>query len=255
METMEQLFWVEEFKVRAYEVGPNGKASMQTIFNYLQEAASNHAAAFKADKQNLEHLNLTWVLSRVHVQMERFPFWHQIVRVETWPSKKELYYGLRDFLILDEKQRVLGRATTSWMMIDFSKRRPVKLPDFLDSIENKEKGRALDDPFDRLPVLKTVENERKFIVRYSDLDVNNHVNSGHYITWALEAIPMVIREKYQVKDIQINYRAEAVYGDRVLSQIEAFKKKDGFEVLHRVLREKDGKELCRAVSQWTAAQS
>jgi medium-chain acyl-[acyl-carrier-protein] hydrolase len=141
------------------------------------------------------------------------------------------------------------------MMIDFSKRRPVKLPDFLDSIENKEKGRALDDPFDRLPVLKTVENERKFIVRYSDLDVNNHVNSGHYITWALEALPVAIREKYQVKDIQINYRAEAVYGDRVLSQIEAFRKKDGFEVLHRLLREKDGKELCRAVSQWAALQS
>lgn len=252
---MDDLFWVEEFKVRAYEVGPNGQATIQTVFNYLQEAASNHAAMMKADKQHLEHLNLTWVLSRAHVQMERYPSWHQIVRIETWPSKKETYYGLRDFLILDENKKVLGKATTSWMMIDFNKRRPVKLPEFLNSVENTEKGRAIDDPFDRLPLLQDVENQKKFIVRLSDLDVNRHVNSGHYIVWALEAVPQVIHEKYQVSDLQINYRAEAVYGDRVISQIQAFRKQFGFEILHRLLKEKDNKELCRAVSKWAPYQS
>ena len=252
---MDRLFWVEEFKVRAYEVGPNGKATMVSIFNYLQEAASNHAAGLKADKQNLEHLNLTWVLSRVHIQMDQYPEWHEVVRIETWPSKKETYYGLRDFFIYGGQQNLIGRATTSWMMIDFKKRKPVKLPEFLNGLENTKKGRALDDPFKHLSVLTEVENQHKFIVRMSDLDVNNHVNSGHYIDWALEAVPKVIHDKYWVHDLQANYRAEALYGDRIISQIQAFRKEDGFEIYHRVMREKDDKELFRAVSKWKPYQS
>ncbi len=251
----QDLFWSEDFKVRAYEVGQDGKASIQAIFDYLQEAASNHAASLKADKLNLEYLNLTWVLSRAHIQMVRYPFWHQTVRIETWPSKKETYYGLRDFLILDKNGIALGKATSSWMMIDFSRRRPVKLPEFLNSMENKEKGRTLDDPFARLPVLRDVKNQVDFKVRLSDLDVNHHVNSVHYIDWALEAVPLTIHSKYRVSDLQINYRAEAVYGDRIISQIQVFRQSSGFEILHRLLKAEENKELCRAVSFWISAQS
>ncbi len=252
---MEQLIWEEEFRVRAYEVAPNGKATVLTIFNYLQEVAANHALQLKAGVQLLEPLHLTWVLSRARIQMERYPNWHEIVRVETWPSQKETYYGLRDFLIYDNRRTVIGRASSSWMMIDLRTRKPTKLPDFLDGLENKEKGRALDESFNHLPVLSDVENQHKFVVRYSDLDVNKHVNSGHYIDWAMEAVPKAIREKYEVSDLQVNYRAEALYGDRVISQIQAFRRKNGFEIFHRVLRENDNKELFRAISKWNVFPS
>ncbi len=252
---MKQLIWEEEFRVRAYEVSPRGKATMQTIFNYLQEAAANHAARLNAGVQLLEPLHLTWVLSRARIQMDRYPGWHEVVRIETWPSKKETYYGLRDFNIYDQKNNIIGRASSSWMMIDLRTRKPTRLPEFLNGLEDTEKGRALDESFNHLPVLSDVENQHKFVVRYSDLDVNQHVNSGHYIDWALEAVPKIIHEKYEVGDLQVNYRAEALYGDRVVSQIQAFRRNEGFEIFHRVLRESDSKELFRAVSQWKPYRS
>ncbi len=251
---MNALFWTESFKVRAYEVDIFGKAYVQTIFNYLQEAASNHAGALKADKENLERLNYTWVLSRAHIQMKTYPRWHQTVQIDTWPSKKETYFGVRDFEI-KLKDETIGRATSSWMMIDFNQRKPVKLPDFLNGVEYPEKGRALNDPFHRLPELRQVQNELKLKVRYSDLDVNRHVNSGHYLTWAMEAVPVEIRKKYIVKDFQINYRAEALFGDVVSSQIEIIKNENGLALHHRILRESDQKELCRALSLWNPVQS
>ncbi len=251
---MNELFWSEKFKIRAYEVDIHGLAYLQTIFNYLQEVASNHAAALKADKENLKRLNYTWVLSRAHIHLNSYPRWHQTVQIDTWPSKKETYYGLRDFEIL-LNDTVIGRATTSWMMIDFSQRKPVKLPDFLNGVEYSEKGRALIDSFPRLPLAENIEAEAEFSVRFGDLDVNRHVNSGHYFTWALEAVPVEIRKKYHVVDFQINYRAEALFGDIIRSQIEIRKRKAEITILHRLIRKKDQKELCRALSLWQPFQS
>ena len=37
------LFFSDRFKIRAYEVGPDGRVNIQSVCNYLQDAASNHA--------------------------------------------------------------------------------------------------------------------------------------------------------------------------------------------------------------------
>lgn len=41
---------------------------------------------------------LTWMLSRFHVQVERYPAWQGRVRVETWPAAT-VGYGIATFLL------------------------------------------------------------------------------------------------------------------------------------------------------------
>ena len=52
-------------------------------------------------------LNMTWVLSRLHVQILRFPFWRERIHLETWPSGKKGKFATRDFLIYDHKKNVV----------------------------------------------------------------------------------------------------------------------------------------------------
>ncbi|MHB2151148.1 acyl-[acyl-carrier-protein] thioesterase [Calditrichota bacterium LG25] len=244
-------FWEETFKVRAYEVDHNGRAKFQTLFNYLQEAASNHAAFLKLSKTDFDRMGLTWVLSRFHVRVYHYPFWNQHVKVQTWPSLKERLFALRDFEMFDEKGKALALATSSWMMIDFKARRAVRLPEFLAEYTNQEKGRALEDTFERLPELQTTHHEKEFQVRLSDLDMNRHVNSAVYIDWALEAVPEEIRTQQFLHEVEVNYRAEAVYGQRILSQVEiADRQNDQTILYHRLLRTDREQELCRMVSRW-----
>lgn len=246
----EKLLWKEKFKVRAYEAGPDARVKFQAIFNYLQESASNHAASLKLAKTDLDAMGLTWVLSRFHLQVFRYPFWNEHILVETWPSKKEGLFALRDFEAFDEKDRRVALATSSWMLIDFKERRPVRLPEYLSDLTNQQRGRAIDDPFDRLPELEEVNAEKGFQVRLSDLDMNQHVNSTIYLDWALEAVPDEIRKKFQLQAMEANYRAEVVYGQKVLSQVQIHDQ-DGQKVIwHRLLRMDDQKEICRLVSRW-----
>ncbi len=250
MSEMSKLFRIENFKVRAYEVGPRGRATIQSICNYLQESAANHAEALNVSVSRLIKMNLTWVLSRLHVRMEKYPFWQKTVTVETWPSARDNFYALRDFRIKNEKGEVIGVATSSWMMIDIKARKPVILPEFLKEFENKDEGRTLEDSFKRLPKIGQAQFEKNFNVRLSDLDMNQHVNSVNYIEWGLEVTPPAFWKKYILYDLEISFRAESVYGDRIVSQCRVEDMGDHQMLVHRLLRAQDERELTRMVTRW-----
>ncbi|HEM48580.1 MAG TPA: hypothetical protein ENO27_00075 [Caldithrix sp.] len=244
------LFWSEDFKVRAYEVGPNGRLTLQSIFNYLQEAAGNHSYELGVSVDKLFKQNLTWVLSRVHLRVNSYPFWKQSVTIETWPADKDSYYAIRDFRILDENGIEIGQATSSWMMLDLIKRKPILIPEYIEEMKNTDQGRALNDRFEKLPKLERIDSEKLFNVRLSDLDLNQHVNSVNYIEWALESVSEEIMKGFILSDVEVTYRAESNYGDLIQSQCQVESDSVGSKIIHRLQRESNEKELARLVSTW-----
>jgi acyl-ACP thioesterase len=243
------LLWRETFNVRAYEAGPSGQATIQSVCNYLQEAAANHAHHLGVSAEILIRQRLTWVLSRFHVRIYKYPFWRQPVVVETWPSDKDSYYALRDFRIFHAEEEI-GVATSSWMLLNIDLRRPAPLPDLLNEMINTEQGRSLTDAFEKLPKTENFDRERFFDVRLSDLDMNKHVNNVNYIEWGLESLPAEFTDHYQLRGLEISYRAESFFGDRVISKNKIADADGAGSVIHSLVRENDGKELCRMMTTW-----
>lgn len=75
----------EQFQIRSYEIDPSGKITIQSICNYLQEIASNHAYELVVSVHTLFKQKLTWVLSRLHLQMKEYLRWSEKIIIETWP--------------------------------------------------------------------------------------------------------------------------------------------------------------------------
>jgi len=244
------LLFTDSYKVRAYEAGPDGRVTIHSICNYLQDAASNHAFKLGVAVDKLQEHNLTWVLSRFHVRMKKYPFWLDEVIIDTWPLKKEKYHGIRDFRMFNRKKQEIGTATSSWMMIDTKKRSSVPLPDFEEKFQNNEAGRALEDSFPKLPVIEKSGAEKIFNVRLGDLDMNSHVNSVHYLSWGLETIPIDFRKEHQLTDVEINYRAECGYGEKIVSRTEMINENNDTVVLHQLFKESSGQEITRLRSAW-----
>ena len=65
------------FKVRSYECGADSRATLPTICNYLQEAASVNAEYLGFSKSDFDSAgeNISWVLTRLVVKMDRYPMW------------------------------------------------------------------------------------------------------------------------------------------------------------------------------------
>jgi len=249
------LLWKEKFKVRSYEIDSVGRLSFQSLANYLMETAFNHSYALKLSVLHLNKRGLTWVLSRLHVQVKSYPRWMDTVLIETYPSGKDESYALRDFEVKDHNDNIIAKATTSWMMMDIKTRRPVSLPDDLQDLIFRGKNRAIDDNFDILPRTQKKDFKKEFNVRLSDLDINQHVNFLNYIEWAIESVPMEIWRSSVLSDLQVSYRAEAKLGDKVIVESEQQNKENKQRFIHSIIRESDQRELTRLISCWRAIKS
>jgi medium-chain acyl-[acyl-carrier-protein] hydrolase len=239
----------KKYEVHSYEVDASGRAQLPSLLNYLQDAAGDHAGSLGLGVTDLLRNRLTWLLSRYHVKVVRYPVHGQRIEVSTWPSGKKGIFALRDFEVSDEEGRPMLAATTSWVLIDLDSKQPARLNDFVpdDLTVNK---RAIEDEFPPLPELEKAEHELLLPVLAKDLDFNRHVNNVVYIQWALEAAPPEILGSLRPLEIEVSYRAEAFYGDRIVSKIQEVPGSSPRTFLHQIFRSSDGIELTRLRTVW-----
>jgi len=206
------------FRVRSYECGPDGRASLVSICNYLQEAASLHAAALGFSKADFEAAgeNITWVLTKLRVKMTRFPGFGETVNVATCPRGGRRITAGRDFE-LKAGEEILGVATSEWMVIDLATRRIVPVPPRVYALANDEYPRVLgEEPFAKLRWdCREAAGASRFRARRGDIDLNGHVNNARYVEWLVETLPTA---SSSVADFEIVFKSETLAGDEVLAE-------------------------------------
>jgi len=248
---MERIY-TKKFLVHTYEVDFRARAFPITLLNYLQDAAGDHAALLGFSLFDLLKINKTWLLSRYHLRVYRYPEIGEGVTVTTWPSGTQRIFALRDFEMADANGKLIAVATSSWVLWDI----PTKQPDRLDERLRSEfvfEKRAIDDAFDSLPTFPAADCELEFRVEMKDIDFNNHVTYASYIQWALETVPEKVQRSCVPAEIEVSYRAVAFYGNDIVSLL---KKSDidagaGTTFLHGIYHKSKGTELARLRTVWT----
>ena len=246
--TANPLIWTEPFRVRSYEAGPDGLATVQTLGNYFQEAAGNHARS--RDIEGGMHAGWAWVMTRLRLRIHRRPAWCEDITLTTWPSGYQGALASREFQFLDATGRVIAEGTSRWAVIDLARRRPTRLPAALAAFTVPDRPAPLTDdpPAPEAPTI--IERSVSFTVRHSDLDVNQHVNNVRYLEWALEAVPPDVHETHTLREIDLAFRSESVFGDTVISALGATP--EGF--MHRLTRHTDDQPLAFVRTEWQALQ-
>jgi acyl-ACP thioesterase len=132
------------------------------------------------------------------------------------------------------------------MIVDLKTQKPIVMPAFMDEIRLPDRQRAIEDSFPKMKLPKNPTSERKFDVRLSDLDLNQHVNNVKYIEWALETVPLEIWKANVLSDLEISFRSETKYGESIIIQSE--QNEDIFT--HNVISEIDQRELALLRTTW-----
>ena len=243
---IENKRYCEKFKIHSYEVDVTNTATLPAICQYLQEVASNHAEQLGFGVSWLLENQRTWMLSRLIVKMDAFPRVGEEILVYTWPSGTDRLLFLRDFSIERASGEVLGRAVSSWVFMNLEFRRPVHPSSKEFEYDFSRTGeRALEVNPGKIPLLSGEEEKASFRVRYSDLDMNNHVNNIKYIEWVMESVDPEYRRTNRPVELSVNFLAEALYGQEV--SIHAVDT-EGFR--HSV-KNREGSDICRAETGWT----
>lgn len=230
---MGDVYGEYSWAVRTYECGPDGRATMASVCNWLQEAASLNAETLAFSKSDFEAAgeNISWVLTRLKVRIARFPKWEEKVSILTFPRGGRRIVAYRDFVLTGADGVELGRATSEWMLIDLASRKIVAIPDGVFAAANTVREPVFgEEPFAKLRWDCKAESPDAlaFRARRGDIDLNGHVNNVHYVEWLMEGRPEAAGPCHE---IDIVFKSETLAGEEV--RVESVETEPGVYV-HRV---------------------
>jgi acyl-ACP thioesterase len=248
------LVWSGAFPIHTYELDPWQRLAVPALLGFLVEAAGHNADALNFSIPQLASRNLTWMLSRLRLRLREHPGWRAGLTVETWPSGLDRLFALREFRLYHEG-RVIGEATSAWLLIDSVRRRPVRPGNAADWSGMIHPERALAADLEKLPPFPDpgdAARQAELVVRYADLDVNLHATSLRYAEWILESLPAELLRASVPVGLDLDFQNEAGAGERLLSRSAPL---DGGSFAHSLVRLADGVEVARARTSWRPASS
>jgi medium-chain acyl-[acyl-carrier-protein] hydrolase len=234
-----------QLSTKSYFINRFGKLSTSYMFYQLQEIAWEHANLLGFGYNQLKEHNQFWVLSRLHVKMSRRPEWTEDFALETWSRGTDGFFGFRDFNFVDKAGENIIQATSSWLVLDASSKRIVRLDDFKNFPKYEESVFGENAGKVKSPIS---EAELQFTpVRFNEIDINQHFNSGRYIERIIDSFSFDFHQENELIEFELNFLKEGLPSDRL-----AVKKQEINPDNHlcSVVRESDGTDLIRARMAW-----
>lgn len=213
-----------EFTIDAYLTDFRGKATLPMIGGFMLQVATKHAEERGFGYSTMTSLQRAWVLSRMAIEIFEYPKNDTEMVIKTWVASVNKLFTERYFAFEDENGKVIGYAKSLWASIDLKTRKPTNvleignLSDYVAEVGNPIKGLT------KIPVLKdNYEHASDFIVKYSDVDINKHLNSMKYIEHIVDVFDIGMFREKEIRRIEINYILEGHYGTKldILKQEEA----------------------------------
>jgi medium-chain acyl-[acyl-carrier-protein] hydrolase len=177
---MDLLQFEKEYRVHVYETGPDGKLNLYSLFNYMQDIASDHAIKLGFGRDDLMRDNRFWVLSRIYAVINKWPFWEDSIILKTWPNGTDKLFALRNYEVRYPDGSHIASGTSSWLILDRTTKK-VQRPDSILSqfttLTCIQKVLRSDMLQKLILPQRMVLKSPSFRIKVSDLDVNLHTNN------------------------------------------------------------------------------
>lgn len=198
-----------EYEIKYQEVDDKKKFRLFNLENYLLEVAGTVADDLGFGIQALHPKGLTWILTRLSVEMYELPTHCEKIRFETWIESNAHMLSTRDYRIYSG-EKLIGQCKSVWAVLDMEKREIVNCfddPIFKDCVD----GEVIDMPRVRMTTIPEPTGSAPHKIVYSDIDYNSHCNSCRYLQAMTDAyLPSYYGRKVR---LDINYSKEAMLGE------------------------------------------
>ena len=168
-----------EYEIKYQEVDAQKKLRLFNLENYLLEVAGLVADELGFGIWTLHPRGLTWILTRLSVELFELPTYCQKVRFETWIESNVHMLSTRDFRIYTG-DKLIGQCKSVWAVLDMNKREIVNCfdePIFEGSVD----GEVLEMTRVRMTTIPEPTGIMPHRIVYSDIDYNEHCNSCRYL--------------------------------------------------------------------------
>lgn len=196
----------------ANESNPEGELAVNILVSNIIEIATAHANALGIGNPAMAHLDAGWVLSRLTIEMERYPKTNESYTIHTWVEGWNRHFSTRDFSVEDDAGNIIGYARSVWMVLNMKTHENfglshLTLPEgaiagYDCPIEPQARHAEIlppDTPEGEIPAkaLRATKPAREYTFKYNDIDFYRHVNTVRYVT--------ILLNQYSLQDFDLNY--------------------------------------------------
>ncbi len=232
-------------KIRVADISRHNRLKESTIFELLQEVACEHANNMGVGFKDLLPMNLAWAVAKIDLNIYAYPKARDIIKIETWASKRTRISTERDFIGYDSEGNVIFEARSLWILFSIEKRR-FEMLSTLKEWKQIEDKRANADISKKL-LKPTLPTHTKFYTpRKNDIDLNNHLNNAIYSLLAIDTLPRGFCESRIAKNISVSFLAEVKEEDIIESSCEI----KASTTLHSMLKKDSNTEFARINITW-----
>ena len=180
-----------------------------TLFELLQTASIRHTEELGMGRDKTLDKGLLWVIARQYVVIDRMPAYDERVTVRSWPGETMRVLFPRYYEIAAESGKTLLRGSAVWSLMDRETRTTAFPDEYGIEIAGVETGREL--PY--LTKVKPIEapHTLDFVVPYSYVDLNGHMNNTRYFDLVEDHLPAAKAGKI-LCEVHTEYSAEAKLG-------------------------------------------
>ncbi|MDE6537002.1 MAG: hypothetical protein K2M13_03050 [Muribaculaceae bacterium] len=225
---MSEYIFKHSFLVSANEANPEGELAVTILVSNLIEVATRAAMDLNIGNPVMAHLNAGWVLSRLTIELSRYPKVNTYYSIETWVESWNRHFSVRCFEIKDGDGVTVGYARSVWMVLNTETHENFGLG-HLSLPEGAIKDK--DCPIARQEKHVEIVNEGEtgssssslsantetllYTFRYNDIDFYRHVNTVRYVSLLLNSYSLEEFDKSFIRRLELSFLHEGNFDETV----------------------------------------
>jgi acyl-ACP thioesterase len=225
--------WNENYKIRFQDTDKNETASISTLFKLIQETAMRQMKAQSPSYEELVMQDKAFVLSAIRIELYSQVYAYDDVVASTWacPSRGFNFNRCYDIKKGDE---LICEASSVWALVSLSEKKLFTVNDIdlssfcMDEQLTFDRGIRV-----RIPGAIPLNLIGEYTAKYSDVDLNGHVNNTNYPRILCDFIPNI--ENIRIRSMGIYFANDLKMGETV----KIYMAKIGEKYFFRTVRNDD----------------
>ncbi|MDX1358514.1 MAG: thioesterase [Clostridia bacterium] len=207
-------FYEKSFEIRVHHCDMYGNLMVSELLKFMQDCAMIHAELLGVGMDAMHERNMTFVLSRMQLNILRMPSFGGNITIRTYPVDIERLFYIREFYITTEGAEC-AEARSMWLVIDLDSRRPVRDAEFSHELPRWQCPEVIM----KSPQKPRCNPEAPLLlekrVMYTDVDILGHANNTRYAAWACDCAGNGFFKNNPSFSFTINFSSELREGEYV----------------------------------------
>lgn len=204
------MYYTEHYAVSSHDVDVNNNIRPSIVLRFMQETANHQMRDGHPSYQELFFSGQSFVVSRVSIEILKQLHQYDEIESRCWTCEGKAATFRRCYQLFREGE-LCAQAYSEWALTDIRKGGLIRTTDI--DFSSYPKDAILDLPLPkrfRLPKTLELQKMGEDRVRYSDVDMNGHMNNTYYPDVLWNCIPNI--EEKCVTSLNVHFVHEARLG-------------------------------------------